>query len=116
MANVIYCHCSQCRKTTGHYFASTSCDRGDFKLTSDSGLDWYQSSPEAARGFCKRCGSTMFWDYKGSPTISILAGTLDAPTGLKAEVHIFVADASDYYTIDDGLPQHDHYGPVKAAE
>jgi hypothetical protein len=43
--------------------------------------------------------------------ISIMAGTLDTPTGLSAVEHIFVADASDYYTIDDGLPQHAQDSP-----
>ena len=46
----------------------------------------------------------------------LMTGSLDLPTGLKAETHIFVADASDYYTIDDGLPQHDDYGTIHASE
>jgi len=58
----------------------------------------------------------MFWRYDNSPTISIMPGSLETPTGLKANVHIFVADASDYYTIDDGLPQHADYGSVDPAE
>jgi hypothetical protein len=36
-----------------------------------------------------------------------MAGTIDSPTGLNAYGHIFVAFASDYYSIDDGLPQYD---------
>ena len=34
-----------------------------------------------------------------------MAGAFHAPTGLKGEAHIFVADKGDYYSIDDGLPQ-----------
>ncbi|KIN63152.1 Glutathione-dependent formaldehyde-activating GFA [Sulfitobacter noctilucicola] len=34
-----------------------------------------------------------------------MSGTLDAPTGIATEKHIFVADKGDYYTIADGLPQ-----------
>ncbi len=37
--------------------------------------------------------------------MGIMAGTLDTPTGLTSREHIHVDDASDYYTIDDGLPQ-----------
>ena len=33
-----------------------------------------------------------------------MAGTLDVPTGLRSREHIHTADASDYYSIDDGLP------------
>ena len=116
LSNVIYCHCTQCRKTTGHYFASTACLREHLTITVDRGLRWYESSPEAKRGFCEHCGSSLFWSYKESPSMAILAGSLDLPTGLKAEAHIFVADASDYYTIDDGLPQHADYGSINASE
>ena len=45
-----------------------------------------------------------------------MAGTLDPPTGLTAEEHIFVADASDYYRIDDGLPHFDAYPPEPVDE
>jgi hypothetical protein len=38
-----------------------------------------------------------------------MAGTIDTPTGLDAVEHIFVADASDYYELADGLPQFEHY-------
>ena len=116
LSDVIYCHCVQCRKTSGHYFAVTSCKREHLNITVDEGLRWFQSSPEARRGFCNRCGSSVFWSHKDAPTITIASGSLDLPTGLKAAVHIFVADASDYYTIDDGLPQHADYGTIHAAE
>ena len=116
LSGVIYCHCGQCRKTSGHYFAATSCQREDLSVTSDEGLRWYQSSKEAERGFCARCGSSLFWSHKDAPSISIMPGSLDLPTGLKADAHIYVADASDYYTIDDGLPQHADYGTINAAE
>ena len=116
MRDIIYCHCEQCRKTTGHYCAATSCKREHLSITEDSGLRWYRSSPEAERGFCKQCGSSLFWNYHDAPSISIFPGSLTLPTGLQADAHIFVADASDYYTIDDGLPQHDDYGTIHAAE
>ena len=116
LTDVIFCHCAQCRKTSGHFFAATSCKREHLNIMVDEGLRWFQSSPEAARGFCNQCGSSVFWDHKDAPSMTITPGTLDLPTGLKAKAHIFVADASDYYTIDDGLPQHADYGTVHAAE
>ena len=100
------CHCSQCRKTTGHYFVATSCARADLSFDSDETLAWYESSPQARRGFCSRCGSTLFWHGTGRDDIDILAGSLDAPTSLTLTYHIFVADKGDYYEIADGLPQY----------
>jgi hypothetical protein len=45
-----------------------------------------------------------------------MAGTLDAPTGLEAVGHIFVANAADYYTINDGLPQYAGDWPPETSE
>ena len=100
------CHCSQCRKTTGHYFVAASCARADLTFEADETLAWYESSPRARRGFCSRCGSTLFWEGKERDEIDILAGSLDMPTGLTMTYHIFTADKGDYYEIADGLPQY----------
>jgi len=70
-----------------------------------AGLKWYDSSEHARRGFCGRCGSTLFWDGRGRDYIAIAAGTLDGKTGLKIARHIFTADKGDYYAITDGLPK-----------
>jgi hypothetical protein len=99
------CHCSQCRRTTGHYLASTSTKREYFRLVREDGLRWYPSSDKARRGFCGICGSVLFWDGKGIDYMSLSAGSIDPPTGLKMAGHIFTADKSDYYEITDGLPQ-----------
>ena len=102
---VIVCHCSQCRRSTGHVLASTAARRADFVITHGDSLRWYDSSEKARRGFCGRCGSNLFWDGKGLDYVAISAGTLDPPTGLALARHIYVASKGDYYTIDDGLPQ-----------
>ena len=107
LSEVDYCHCKQCRKTSGHFVAAASCAPADLNLIADQGLRWYASSATADRGFCVACGSSLFWRPQHGEHISIMAGTLEAPTGLKAVEHIYVADASDYYTISDGLPQFD---------
>ena len=102
---VVTCHCGQCRRTTGHFMAATAARRDDFELISQAELKWYPSSPEARRGFCGRCGSTLFWEGTGRDYISIAAGTLDGATGLTTARHIFVADKGDYYELADGVPQ-----------
>ena len=59
----IACHCSQCRKTSGHYWSVTEIKIKKFNLLKDSGLKWYSSSEEAKRGFCKECGSSLFFKF-----------------------------------------------------
>jgi hypothetical protein len=102
---VIYCHCEMCRRSTGHFVAATACAREDLRLKSAVSLRWYQSSPIARRGFCGVCGSQLFWDAPALGHMSIMAGALNAPTGLTEAEHIYVAEAGDYYKICDGLPQ-----------
>ena len=102
---VIYCHCTMCRRTTGHFMAATECEREDLHFTASESLRWFRSSATARRGFCGTCGAQLFWEATGRSTISIAAGAIDLPTGLRAERHIFTADKGDYYDIRDGLPQ-----------
>lgn len=102
---IIACHCHQCRKQSGHYYAATEAPADAVAITGENDLKWYRSSQGARRGFCANCGSALFWRQDGSDRISILAGSLDGPTGLSIERHIYCADKGDYYEITDGLPQ-----------
>jgi len=102
---VVACHCEMCRRTTGHFAAATATRRDALILHEDRGLRWFESSPTARRGFCQFCGSNLFWAPNDGSRLSIMAGTLDKPTGLAIAVHIFVDDAGDYYRIADGVPQ-----------
>jgi hypothetical protein len=99
-----------CRRTSGHFVAATACAREHLVVKSAAHLQWYSSSAAARRGFCGNCGSNLFWDPVGEARISIMAGTLDLPTGLTAKGHLFVAEAADYYRIEDGLPQSAGWG------
>jgi hypothetical protein len=102
MRPVTGCHCGQCRRTSGHYVAATAAPRDAVSI--DGQVRWYASSETARRGFCPICGANLFWDGPGTH-LSIFAGTLDQPTGLRMAGHIFMADKGDYYDIADGLPQ-----------
>jgi len=106
---VIGCHCVTCRKTSGHFVAATQAAREDVRLVEDRGLGWFASSDVARRGFCRECGSSLFFERRDTPRLSIMAGALDAPTGLALREHYFTAEAGDYYRIDDDLPRHAGY-------
>lgn len=105
LRGAIACHCLQCRRTSGHFHAMTSVATADLELTTSATLAWYRSSDSAERGFCRVCGGNLFWRPTGGDATSITAGTLDVPTGIKVSEHIFVADKSDYYDINDNLPK-----------
>jgi len=99
------CHCTQCRKVSGHYWVSTDVPRSALKVEGEFNVAWYRSSEKVQRGFCSTCGSTLFWDPIQKDSISVSMGAFDAPTGTQLAIHIFVADKGDYYEIKDGLPQ-----------
>jgi hypothetical protein len=99
------CHCSQCRRQSGHYWASTDVPSTSLTIHGAENLTWFRSSPKVRRGFCATCGSFLFWDRVDSPTIAVAMGAVDPPTGTRLAAHIFVADKGDYYDIADGLPQ-----------
>ncbi|MDH4386102.1 MAG: GFA family protein [Caulobacter sp.] len=99
------CHCSQCRKSSGHFWASTDVARAALRIEGEDSISWYASSEQVRRGFCRQCGSSLFWDPVHRDKIAIAMGAFESPTGTKLHMHIFVADRGDYYDIADGLPQ-----------
>jgi hypothetical protein len=103
------CHCVQCRKQSGHYFASTNVHRANLTVTGQENVSWYQSSADVRRGFCSACGSFLFWDPPAKDYVAVAMGAFNAPTATHLEKHIFVAEKGDYYEITDGLPQSRHY-------
>ncbi|MDQ0466937.1 hypothetical protein QO010_004734 [Caulobacter ginsengisoli] len=101
------CHCTACRKHSGHYFASTDVPKAAVAIEGEDRVGWFQSSEKVRRGFCATCGSSLFWDPVFRDWIAIAMGAFDAPTGTRLAKHIFTADQGDYYDIADGLPQHE---------
>ena len=116
MREVVFCHCGQCRRQTGLYYASTNAADADVTVEGADSVTWYVSSDEGRRGFCRHCGSALFWKYQGSDHISIQAGTLDQPTRLTPGYHIFCADKGDFYEINDDLPQFEKGRPGLATK
>ncbi|MDR6770660.1 GFA family protein [Azospirillum sp. BE72] len=102
---VVNCHCGQCRRFHGHIGAYITVPRDTVIFDAAETLTWYRSSDFAERGFCGRCGSSLFWKGDGKSEIEIAAGSLDQPTGLKTLRHGYVEGKADYYEITDGLEQ-----------
>lgn len=108
---VVDCHCSQCRRFHGHTGAYITISRAAVVMERAETLTWYRSSPGAERGFCGRCGSSLFWRGDAEPLMDVAAGALDQPTGLTTVRHIHTASKPDYYTITDGAEQFPESAP-----
>ena len=102
---VVACHCSQCRRAYTNYGAFTAVRRASLSIADPEALAWYDSSPNVRRGFCRHCGSGLFYDMQSNDFVSVAAGAFDQPSGLRQLRHIFVADKADFYVIGDGLEQ-----------
>jgi len=103
LRDIIACHCEQCRRTSGHFVAATACRRSAFSMPRSDTLKWFVAVPGFRRGFCSECGSSLFFEEVGGERVSIAAGSLDKPQGLKIAAHIFVAEAGYYYSIGHGV-------------
>ena len=104
LRGILVCHCGQCRRWHGHLGAYSSAARSDVALEGAEALVWFASSERGRRGFCARCGSSLFVQDLGEDRLAIAAGSLDQPCGLEVIGHEYVADKADYVRIDDDLP------------
>ncbi|WP_438959400.1 GFA family protein [Nereida sp.] len=100
------CHCTQCRKQSGHYWAAGQVSDTGISIT--GAVSWFASSQTAQRGFCPTCGSVLFWKLAGEPSVSFSLGAIDGPTQGQLDEHIHVGAKGDYYTIADDLPQREN--------
>lgn len=105
------CHCSQCRKHSGHYFVSTDVPRSAVTIEGADKVGWFQSSAKVRRGFCSVCGSSLFWDPLQRDWIGIAMGAFDTPTHTRIAVHVYMAEKGDYYEVADGVPRFDTIPP-----
>ena len=103
------CHCIQCMKTHGHYAAYTNVQEQNVRFSKKRTLKWFRSSKRAKRGFCRKCGASLFFKLIGSNNISIAAGMFNGPTKLKTKMNIFVKGKLDYYKLDNHLPKFKRY-------
>ena len=111
LREVVFCHCSQCRRQSGLFFAATSVPAEALDLQGADEIRWYAASTFAKRGFCGTCGTLLFWKPDEEPRYAILAGAFDRPDCLTAGYHICTSGRPGFYGIADGLPQYAGDGP-----
>ena len=133
--DIVYCHCSLCRKAQGNAFATNgNVETNNFKfLSGENNLTSYQSSEtrpeqtqfvkvilnEPRRGsivqtklFCTSCGSPIMSKNTLNPdVIRIRLGTMESDINESPEAHIFVSSKANWEEISDNLPQYDEYVP-----
>jgi hypothetical protein len=83
LREILGCHCVECRRWAGHAWTATAARAADLEIAGSADLHWVpspRSEHGAERGFCVRCGASLFWRVPGWDRVSIAAGTLDEPS------------------------------------
>ncbi|MEM8729238.1 MAG: GFA family protein [Pseudomonadota bacterium] len=101
------CHCGMCRKHTGGLGLGLMIPKDQITWTGEADIQTFQSSDWAERGFCRICGSGLFYrilgDGPGSDEISLGAGSLDDLDGVRLTTEIFVDSQPDGYAFAGDL-------------
>jgi hypothetical protein len=102
LRDVTNCYCERCRHFTGHYMAATSAPLEAVTIADpELQLAWHPVAG-AEYGFCRSCGSSLFWRADASPAmLAICAGSVEPPTGLGTVEAWWSSQASDYFTRPD---------------
>jgi len=103
-----HCHCSLCRRAHGAAFVTWfGVERSRFELVAGGDhLSWYRSTPEARRGFCSRCGSTMFFESeRWSDEVHIALAHMDGTIDRAPKAHVFFDSHVDWAETTDNLPR-----------
>ncbi len=100
------CHCGMCRRWSAGPFMAVHCP-AQANFTEDSGLTWYRSSKWAERGFCGRCGTSLFWRLAGDPAamLAVSAEAFDDADDLRLDRHIYIDAKPARYAFADDRPR-----------
>jgi hypothetical protein len=98
------CHCAMCRRWSSGPFIGIGYD-GEPIFEGAEHVGIYKSSEWAERGFCKRCGTALYWHYAGSDHYSFSVGALDDQSGFEIAYQIFIDEKPDYYELANDTPR-----------
>ena len=115
---VAHCHCRYCREAHGAAFVTwvgVADDR--FRVIAGSDLlRWYESSTQSRRGFCARCGTTLFFASALCPgEIHVTRASFTTAVDREPQLHCFYDQRAGWATAGDDLPRYssDHEGLSK---
>jgi len=94
-AGLHVCHCSMCRRWAGGPTFSTGATGVAFR--GEENIQRYSSSAWAERGFCKLCGSSLFYRLKETDHYVLNMGAIDDQGSFKIASEIYVDDKPPGY-------------------
>jgi hypothetical protein len=105
-----HCHCSICRQVHSAAFVTwfgVPHDACAVTVGQDS-LQWFDSSPDARRGFCRHCGTPMFFHgQRWADEMHIARATLRQGEVPLPASHVYYDSHVDWASCQDTLPRFD---------
>ena len=105
-----HCHCSMCRKAHGAgYVTWVGFEADQVRITCDEDiLTWFDSSAGAQRGFCGKCGSSLFFrSERWAGELHIALACMDEPIDRQPQANVFFDEHVDWMPVDNALKQVD---------
>jgi hypothetical protein len=90
------CHCSMCRRWGGGPLMAIDCGT-DVQFEGENNITVYDSSEWAERGFCKHCGSHLFYRLKASGQHMMPAGLFVPSDNMRFDHQVFIDDKPAFY-------------------
>ena len=90
------CHCGMCRKWGGGPLMEIDCGT-DVTFEGEDYITVYDSSKWAERGFCKKCGSHLFYRLKESHEHMVPVGLFDEQEHFVFESQVFIDRKPSFY-------------------
>lgn len=91
------CHCGMCRKWGGGPLMATDCGN-QVTFEGEENISVYNSSDWAERGFCKKCGSHLFYRLKGNNQHMMPAGLFDNSEQFELDHQVFIDKKPSFYS------------------
>jgi hypothetical protein len=107
------CHCLNCQRQTGSAFVINlliEADRLELLAGEPQAVDVPRDDGSTQRIYrCPDCQVAVFSEY-GRPEVRFVrSGTLDDPSGITPDVHIYTRSKVGWLALPDGAPAFDEY-------
>ena len=107
------CHCLNCQRQTGSAFVVNllvEADRVEVLAGEPQAIDVPRDDGSAQRIYrCPDCQIAVFSEYTRPQILFVRGGTLDEPSGVEPDVHIFTRSKLPWVTLPDGVPAFEVY-------
>jgi hypothetical protein len=105
-----FCHCSNCRRTTGSAFKPfAGIESGKLRVSSTAESLMIVGDALGHNAHCKLCGSLLYSLVRDGAFVHVAMGTLVDDASIRPSKHIFVGSKASWYTITDDLPQYPEF-------